>query len=248
MEYFSFDRPTGTATCSDADCSCPRDPIGAGSGFLFVSNQVVRHRRQESKNGNSAVPILLCRDAARRRDLDLEVAAQDAAHWWETGSVALRATPRRELKFKEFSGTSIEEAQRLAREDLGDELLGADVAKDVREMSSTAQARSADDAVAIATKRVPQAAFDVQPAKIIQEGQKGEVEVTVADESDARSAWRRDALRGAQLDDLQCTREPKRGFVGLGKAPGTWVARWSAPFIAEVAYKTPAVVTARYFS
>jgi hypothetical protein len=209
---------------------------------------VVRHRRQEARNGDSAVPILLCKEAARRRDLDLEVAAQDAAHWWETGSVALRATPRRELKFKEFVGKSIDEAQRLAREALGDELLGADVAKDVREMSSTAQARSADEAVKTATKRVPEGAFDIQSAKIIQEGQTGAAEVTVADESDARSAWRREAPRGAQLDDIRCTQEPKRGFVGLGRAPGTWVARWSAPFIAEVAYKTPAVVTARYFS
>ncbi|WP_194818622.1 hypothetical protein [Nocardia sp. XZ_19_385] len=38
-------------------------------------------------------PTLMCEQGARQRGLDLAVAAADAAHWWETGSVPLRATP-----------------------------------------------------------------------------------------------------------------------------------------------------------
>jgi len=51
----------------------------------------------------------------------------------------------------------------------------------------------------------------------------------------------------AQLESLECTRPPRNGFAGVGKRPGTWVAHWSAPFIAEIFYKMPAVVSARYF-
>ena len=39
------------------------------------------------------LPILMCEQGARRRSLDLEVAAADARHWWDTGEVPLRATP-----------------------------------------------------------------------------------------------------------------------------------------------------------
>ena len=250
MEHFSFASPSGTAQCEDAECRCSSEIIEPGSGYLYISNQVVLHRKDETRSEGAAAPapMLLCRDAARRRDLDLEVAAQDAAHWWETGSVVLRASPRRELKFEDFKGESIAEAERLARETMGGDLLGTDVIKDVKEMSATAQGRSADEAVATVMTRLPQGAFDARPPQIIQEGHAGEVEVTEREESDARRAWRRKAPRGAQLDSLECKQAPKNGFAGLGKRPGIWMAHWSAPFIAEVRYKTPAVVSARFFS
>lgn len=38
-------------------------------------------------------PILTCELGAKRRGLDLEVAAADARHWWRTGQVPLRPTP-----------------------------------------------------------------------------------------------------------------------------------------------------------
>jgi hypothetical protein len=38
-------------------------------------------------------PMLICEQAAKRRRLDLEVAAADARHWWSTGQVPLRPTP-----------------------------------------------------------------------------------------------------------------------------------------------------------
>jgi len=38
-------------------------------------------------------PILVCELGARRRNLNLEVAAADAKRWWKTGQVPLRATP-----------------------------------------------------------------------------------------------------------------------------------------------------------
>ena len=41
----------------------------------------------------SAYPILMCEQGAKARGLNLEVAAADAARWWETGRVPLRPTP-----------------------------------------------------------------------------------------------------------------------------------------------------------
>lgn len=247
MEYFDFATPTGTATCEDTECTCPKEPIPAGEGYLYVSNMAVRGRR----NGSAATappPLLLCRAAVRRRDLNMDIARQDAVHWWETGSVALRATPRRELKFQEFKGTSAADAERQAADALGAELIGTEVVTDVRHGKATAQGATPDQATAAATSRLPADAFDPEPASIIQEGASGELEVTEHDETDAKRAWRQSAPRGATLRSLECVQAPKGGFAGIGRKPGRWVAHWASPYIAEVKYKMPAVVSARFFS
>jgi len=246
VEYFSFAIPSGTATCGDGECSCSKEPIPTGAGYLYVSNLAVREHRDNGGKIKTA-PMLLCREAAKRRDLDLEVAAQDAAHWWATGSVALRATPRRELKFKEFLGTSVEEAVQKAREGIRGDLLGTDTVRDVRQASASAQGRTAEEALTAVTNRLPAEAFDAKPAALIQEGQSGELEITAQEESEAKREWRRRAPRGANLTSLTCANPPKNGLMGMGKKPGTWIAGWSAPYIAEVVYMMPAVVSARYF-
>ena len=247
MQYFSFSSPSDQVTCADEECPCPKEPLGADSLFLYVSNQLVTERRRDPESAK-AEPMVLCQDAARRRNLDLDAAAADAAHWRNTGSVALRASPRRELKFSEFTGTSIEAAQQGAKDGLGDALIGTDIVRDIQETSATAQGDSADAALAAASARVPDFAFDVEPAEIIQEGKRGEITVTEPDDADARRAWRREAPRGAELVKLEVREEPKKGIAGLGKKPGTWVAHWSAPFYAKVTYKIPAMVQARYFA
>ncbi len=155
---------------------------------------------------------------------------------------------QRQLKFEDFTGTSVEDAERQARQAIGDGLLGIEVVRDVWEKSSSAQGRTAEETLSEVRTRIPKQAFDRQEPKIIQEGQTGTVEVSEREEFEARKAWRRHAPRGAQLDKLECTTPPKNGMMGIGKKPGTWVVHWSAPFIAEAAYKMPAVVSARYFA
>jgi hypothetical protein len=41
-----------------------------------------------------AGPILVCETGAKKRNLDLRVAAADAKHWWATGQVPFRPTPK----------------------------------------------------------------------------------------------------------------------------------------------------------
>jgi HEAT repeat protein len=117
--YFIVEPPDGDGFCDDNECPCSgMEPIQRGEGYLYISRRVVNNR--ESARTESALknltnreirntagflgmtvtqqgvnfPILCCLRAAERRDLDLEIAAKDAAFWWETGLVPLRATPR----------------------------------------------------------------------------------------------------------------------------------------------------------
>lgn len=119
--YFEVPRPSGDGLCSDRECPCgiPGEVIPRGTGYLYISQEVVDFRRDapgiddvqakarqmerrlEQQFGPSAVviasgmatPILVCEKGARKRKLNLEAAAADATEWWETGLVPLRATP-----------------------------------------------------------------------------------------------------------------------------------------------------------
>ncbi len=104
------------AYCSDDACPCgfPGATILRGQGYMYVSKEVVEFRadclteaeaqakirRMSARLGATIVPgsgvfspILMCKQGAEKRGLDLEVAAADAKQWWNTGLVALRPTP-----------------------------------------------------------------------------------------------------------------------------------------------------------
>jgi hypothetical protein len=106
----------GAGKCSDPKCSCGNVAIPKGTGYLQISQKVVDYRqdcptprdliyklnKKQAELGcfetveldRSAVfPQLLCKEAAIRHQLNLEVAAEDAANWWNTGEVPLRVTP-----------------------------------------------------------------------------------------------------------------------------------------------------------
>ncbi len=120
MDYFECDVPEGDGLCSDNACPCPDVVIPRGTGYLYIEQWLVDFRRQYpsladarrakddyhrhmvetfSAAGASVSglyclgPILVCKQGASRRNLDLEVAAADAKHWWKTGLVPLRTTP-----------------------------------------------------------------------------------------------------------------------------------------------------------
>lgn len=118
MDYFECDVPSGNGRCSDNSCPCPDIEIPRGTGYHYVTQSLVDFRRQypDSQAARNAiqqkhqqmradlggimlmgsyrlVPILVCEQGAKLRNLDLEVAGADAKHWWATGQVPLRATP-----------------------------------------------------------------------------------------------------------------------------------------------------------
>ena len=120
MEYFEAleANPGGDGICSDNDCPCgyPGTKIPRGGGYIYISQAVVEFRRdartvreaeskiarlnETTRNGsallldqNTVTATLMCEQGARKRGLDLEVAAADARYWWKTNLVPLRPTP-----------------------------------------------------------------------------------------------------------------------------------------------------------
>ena len=115
MKYFEVPCPEGDGLCSDDACPCgPSTKIPRGSGYLYISQDVVDFRRDARSFEDAArklkrlkermgiyvmfgsgvfAPVLVCKRGAKLRKLDLEVAAADAKYWWETSKVPLRATP-----------------------------------------------------------------------------------------------------------------------------------------------------------
>lgn len=154
---------------------------------------------------------------------------------------------RREMKTQKFTGSSIEEATKRAKEAVGGDLLRVEPIREVHEATATAQGSAADQALQEVAQRFPDEAFDRQEASLVQEGEKGTAEVEEFDEREARKVWRKTALRGAQIDEIECAVPVKNGIMGMGRRPGRWTVRWTAPYVAEAAYKMPAVVNAMFW-
>jgi hypothetical protein len=115
--YFEVPLPDGDGICSDEGCVCGGAVVPRGTGYLYVDRETVDFRnnastveqarakeeRVRSQMGDMdeaaavmhgrTTALLICEQSARQRGIDLEVAAADAAHWWETGQSPLRATP-----------------------------------------------------------------------------------------------------------------------------------------------------------
>ncbi|MBI9018330.1 MAG: hypothetical protein JEZ07_13840, partial [Phycisphaerae bacterium] len=117
-QYFETDPvPSNFGLCSDDLCPCPEVSIPRGTGYLYIDKETVDFRRQYPKIKDAEIAIkielmknqlamkfdrvifqvptakLVCEQGAKLRNLDLQVAGEDARHWWKTGLAPLRATP-----------------------------------------------------------------------------------------------------------------------------------------------------------
>jgi hypothetical protein len=111
------------AVCSDPECPCAEVSVPRGGGYLYTSRETVAFRKtrrslvevQEAlasfgkllSQGRAAEAgaieavfrakkhngILMCETGARRRGVDLSVAASDAKMLWDSGRAPLRETP-----------------------------------------------------------------------------------------------------------------------------------------------------------
>ncbi|MGD9201260.1 MAG: PEGA domain-containing protein [Chitinispirillia bacterium] len=111
MEYIECDVLPNVGYCSDNDCPCSVTQIQHGTGYLYISPEVVKFRKNaltqaecrkklarftekdEYLSLQQYEPILICDKGAKKRNLDLNIAAEDARVWWETQKAPLRATP-----------------------------------------------------------------------------------------------------------------------------------------------------------
>src|SRR5579859_1071859 len=126
MEYFEDQKPPAQGGfCADEECPCGHTTfIPVGEGYLYISQSCCDLRRNyrslaqframmeqwAARNGYLGVvgvgvggSIPMCETGARRRNLDLAVAATDAMHWWATAQVPLRPTPLRRERADRFS-------------------------------------------------------------------------------------------------------------------------------------------------
>lgn len=120
LNSFEVRLPSGDGRCSDNDCPCPPPgtPLPHGSGFLYIDPTAVDFRKdarteealkrkwariQEDfrRRRVTILPdpavykaILMCEQGAKKRHLDLKVAAEDARLAWTEGRAPLRATPK----------------------------------------------------------------------------------------------------------------------------------------------------------
>ena len=130
MEYFYSEVPKWGGLCSDPACPCDETSIPVGQGYLYIPRELCAFRwdcrtmdevatkmeRLQKESGTFLMmghgiinPILVCEIGAKKRQLNLEIAGQDAKHWWATGMVPFRPTPRvgePELAFSKQGATS----------------------------------------------------------------------------------------------------------------------------------------------
>lgn len=271
MEYFEVPRPDGDGYCSDDNCPCgfPGELIPRGTGYIYISPEVVDFRcdartvreaaqkiaRMEQQLGGVRIfagsgvfaPILMCEQGARRRRLDMEVAAADAKYWWETGLVPLRPTPILALKSQQFEGRTVEEAKAAAANAIpAEKVREMEVTRHPQKKTIDGEGKDAEAAIQAAKAKVPAGAFDIGPAQITREGQRGTVEIQAYSEVEARRAWKSRVPAEASLEKMECLLAPSSGFLGLGKKPGSWRAHWYTPFRAQISLQLPAVVTVRF--
>lgn len=270
MEYFEVPRPDGDGYCSDDSCPCgyPGELIPRGTGYLYITPEVVDFRRDartvqeavqkiahmEQQLGGVRIfagsgvftPILMCEQGARKRGLDMQVAAADAKYWWETGLVPLRATPIIQIQSKQFEGRTVEEAKAAASAIPSEKVCDLQVTRDVQEKAAEGEGKDAEAAVKATRAKVPTGAFDVGSAEITSQGQRGTVEIQAYSETEARRTWKSRAPAEASLEKMECLLAPSKGFLGVGKKQGSWRAHWFIPFKAKVSFKLPAVVTVRF--
>jgi hypothetical protein len=103
----------GQATCSDNQCPCANTTMPPAQGYLWIEPEVAESRKgclsmsalQERMAATQTsamnieemrsryLPIVVCKEAAMRRNLDLGTALADYATWVQTGSVPCRPTP-----------------------------------------------------------------------------------------------------------------------------------------------------------
>jgi hypothetical protein len=125
--FFEVQRPRSSryGVCSDNQCPCNEDVLSPGNGYLYISEDLVQFRKdaltlQETEkkvlnyrrqatiiDKDLYIPILMCRQGALRRGIDVEIAAADAENFWETGLVPLRPTPKLNHRaIKRFKSTT----------------------------------------------------------------------------------------------------------------------------------------------
>ncbi len=276
MEYFEVPRISGDAVCSDNQCPCPEVKIPRGTGYLYVSPELVKKRTPFPKYGAAKAdleqervklerllghavfmdtkelnPILMCEQGAQLRNLDLDIAAADATYWWETGLIPLRSTPSAPtapLESRQFEDITSENAKAKALTTCVDKnIYDVIINRNAKKETSQENGRTLDQARDVARSRIPSGAIEISSMEIVQQADKGVIQIEAQTQFEAESKLK-DSIKHTVISyNTECLVVPKEGFLGFGKKPGQWRIHWEKSFIVRFTYTLPALVTIRYF-
>jgi hypothetical protein len=136
LDFIECEKVQNAGYCADNDCDCSLTPLPRGGGYIYISDEVADFRKDalsltevqaklEKLTGSGEyisvskyAPILVCEEAAYRRNLDMVLAKEDARLYWKEGKVPLRATPLaknndeliRQDPFQQFRQSDLEQA------------------------------------------------------------------------------------------------------------------------------------------
>lgn len=151
------------------------------------------------------------------------------------------------LPSKQFEGKTVEEAKEAAMAAFPEErIVSLKVTSKGRKKTIQRKRESSKEAVEAVKSGVPSEVSDVGSEEIIEQGQRGTVEVLAHSEDEARTRWRDKAPRGSSCEHMECVRAPARGILRIFTRQGLWRVHWSTKFKARISYRTPVVVTVWY--
>jgi hypothetical protein len=293
MEYFDVPEanPGADGICSDNDCPCgfPGARIPRGSGYIYVSSECVDFRRDARSMAEAELKmnlirqrmgglvmfdptlitsILMCEQGARKRGLDLGVAAADARHWWLTHKVPLRATPAGGgsaaaeppqpavfIRKIEAEGATLEEAGQKLRSLLGpgEKIVSEETVSNGSPRSSRSKGDTAKAAFGQARQKIPKGSRISEERELSAPGEEAfALEVEAFDEEEAKerakAMGKERKHRGrVHFQSLKLLSQGKKGFLGMGKKPNRYEAsmadRWQAEV--EIVFVPPIKVSAR---
>lgn len=290
MEYFEVPEadPGGDGLCSDNECPCgyPGVTIPRGSGYMYVSRAVVDFRRDartvvEAKRKiammqqgrfvtfgqNVITSTLMCEQGARKRGLDLAVAAADAKYWWETGLVPLRATPlagsseaRRERerlgldKIIDVEASSLEEARKQIRLQLpeGFQVLEERIISDGEPQIARAFGDTTEAAFDEAQRSAPKGT-EILEKKVISAAEQRtitiSVEATCERSAEAMSVQKakENSRNRMTTSSIKLITAGEKGFLGIGRKPNQYKVELleHLPATVEITHRPRARIVAR---
>ncbi len=290
MEYFEVPEANlgADGLCSDNDCPCgyPGATIPRGTGYIYVSQAVIDFRRdaltvreaqrkiesmRQRMNAfimfdpSVTTAILMCELGAKKRGLDLEVAAADARHWWKTGLVPLRATPlagstgsqKERARMEEMTFTVEEDSLEEARDEIkhqlpeGYKLLSEKILSDGKPETIKGSGDTTEAAFSeVLSHRPPNS--QILEKKEISPSQEMILNVVVKafDEHDAQSSAEQSVTKQRKhkitTKAVKLTAGGAKGFLGIGRKPNQYEVELidHIPATVEVIFRTKVRISA----
>ena len=106
--------------------------------------------------------------------------------------------------------------------------------------------RTKQAAVEDAMSAIPEHSTKIGKAKLLSPGTSHETVVEANSDAELWAKWNEGLPEGAKLGSMKCTRDPKGGFLGLGRQPGCWTVDYYLPFRVSVDYMAPAAAVAKF--